>query len=79
MQDCMRKVETKAVMTVRMKLPIFSALGILKIFMFVINFNFNNLVMQGDTLLVNLTFLPQEGRKNAGVPCDPPSTPTSSS
>ena len=25
MQDCMRKVDTKAVMTVRMKLPIFSA------------------------------------------------------
>ncbi len=25
MQDCMRKVDTKAVMTVRIKLPIFSA------------------------------------------------------
>ena len=25
MQDCMRKVDTKAVITVRMKLPIFSA------------------------------------------------------
>jgi len=35
MQLCMRKVETKAVMTVRMKLPSFSALGILKIFIFV--------------------------------------------
>ena len=34
MQLCMRKVETKAVMTVRMKLPSFSALGILKIFIF---------------------------------------------
>ena len=48
----MRKVETKAVMTVRMKFPIFSALGILKIFIFVINLNFNNLVMQGDTLRI---------------------------
>ena len=45
MQLCMRKVETKAVMTVRMKFPIFSALGILKIFIFVINLNFINLVI----------------------------------
>jgi len=34
MHDCMRKVDTKAVMTVRMKLPSFSALGILRNFMF---------------------------------------------
>ena len=34
LHDCMRKVDTKAVMTVRMKLPSFSALGILRNFMF---------------------------------------------
>ena len=33
MQLCMRKVDTKAVMTVRMKLPIFSAGMFLKILM----------------------------------------------
>ena len=49
MQDCMRKVETKAVMTVRMKLPSFSALGILKNFIFAKK-NYNNSVMQGDAL-----------------------------
>ena len=44
MQDCIRNVDTKAVMTARMKLPSFSALGILKIFIFTKNFN---LYMQG--------------------------------
>ena len=34
MQLCMKKVDTKAVMTVRMKLPIFSAGMFLKILIF---------------------------------------------
>ena len=36
MQDCMRKVDTKAVMTVKMKLPILSAGMFLKILITVI-------------------------------------------
>ena len=35
MQDCMRKVDTKAVMTVRMKWPIFSAGMFLKSFIMI--------------------------------------------
>ena len=36
MQDCMRKVDTKAVITVRMKLPIFSAGMFLKNFIMIL-------------------------------------------
>ena len=42
--DCIRNVDTKAVITVRMKLPSFSALGILKNFIFAKYFN---LYLQG--------------------------------
>ena len=41
MQLCMRKVDTKAVMTVRMKLPIFSAGMFLKNFIRLILFSYN--------------------------------------
>ena len=42
MQLCIKKVETKAVMTVRMKLPIFSALGTLKSFINLEFYKLNN-------------------------------------
>ena len=46
MQDCIRKVDTKAVMTVKMKLPIFSAGMFLKNFI-TINIKIILFILQG--------------------------------
>ena len=70
MQLCMRKVDTKAVITVRIKLPSFSAVGILKIFIFAKSLN---LYWQGKPCRLFLLFLAQKKKQKDIHPPQGPS------
>ena len=71
MQDCIRKVDTKAVMTVRMKLPSFSAGMFLK--NFINNYFFKILFFaQGFALLFSYFLRREERSKEASTPSKPP-------